>query len=122
MTNLPKTGVLPVMLYLCLSIAFVAPAPGGSPQPPSSDASSGSATITVVGATATTTDGPAFARSDGQAHGRLTMLRVDVDCVEARPRVARRALAAAIGLNLVDHFPKEREAVTTIDLTKSTAS
>ncbi|MCP4836443.1 MAG: hypothetical protein GY895_16940 [Phycisphaera sp.] len=116
MMNLLKTGVLPALLFLCLSNTSHGPVANASPQDATPNSTPARADITVVGATATTTDGPRFARSDGQAHGRLRMLRVDVDCVDATPRVARRVLAAAIGLNLVDHFPREREAVTTIDL------
>lgn len=116
MMNLLKTGVLPALLFLCLSNAPHGSVANASPQDAASDSPPVRADIIVVGATATSADGPKFARSDGQAHGRLRMLRVDVDCVEAPPRVVRRALATAIGLNLVDHFPREREAVTTIDL------
>lgn len=110
-----NAGLMPALLSLCLltagSTTTMAWSQDGTPE-----IDEPRTRVAVVGATTVGSDGPRYARTDAQVHGRLSMLQLDIDCVEARPRTVRRAFAEAVGLNLVDHFPKERETVTTIDL------
>ncbi|MBC03445.1 MAG: hypothetical protein CMJ34_09125 [Phycisphaerae bacterium] len=109
-----NAGVLPALLSACLTASTSASS--GAASQDGSLPESPRAEVTVVGATSVAPDGPRHARTDAQAHGRLSMLLLNLDCIEARPRTVRRAFADAVGLNLVDHFPKDRETVTTIDL------
>lgn len=109
-------GLLPALLFLCL-YAIADGSPQASPEDEArSRAEEPRVAVRVIGATETSPEGPRYARTDAQVHGRLSMLLVSIDAVDARPRSLRRSLAAALGLNLVDHFPKDREMVTEIDL------
>lgn len=69
-----------------------------------------------------TASGPAanarfsIARDSGEVHGRLVSRRLDIDCVDAAPRSVRRQFATALGLNLVDHFPRAEEVPIRIDV------
>ena len=113
MHELIHAGLASVALFLA------SPAAAQDAEAPSTDredVARSHAAVRVVGATETSREGPTHARSDAQAHGRLSMLRIDVDCLDADPREARRAFAKALGLNLVDHFPRDREATLRVDL------
>lgn len=62
--------------------------------------------VEVASALKTRADnGSLWARTDGDVHGRLAFLRVNVVCHENDPRAVRAALATSLRLNLVDHFP-----------------
>lgn len=65
--------------------------------------------VQVVDAIRTAPDGPVWATSNAEAHGRLTLLRVDVECPGSSPRDARRALMRTLGLNLVEYGPRPRD-------------
>ncbi len=65
--------------------------------------------VEVVEADRTIPSGNRWARSDGEVHGRLVHLRLDLEFEDAPPRKVRRALARELGLNLIDHFPKDTE-------------
>ena len=108
-----NAGLMPALLSTCLATSVSAGFPQDDPAP---EVETRRTEVMVVGSSAVAQDGPRYARTDAQAHGRLSMLQLTLDCIEARPRTVRRAFAEAVGLNLVDHFPKERETVTTIDL------
>lgn len=62
---------------------------------------------TVVEAIRSHSSGPRWATTNAEAHGRLTLLKVDVDFRNVSARAARGALANAIGLNLVEHGTNE---------------
>lgn len=64
------------------------------------------ATVRVVGFERSSETGGRWAKTDGETHGRLAFLRVDIDAEDASPRSLRRAFARAIGVNLIDHFPR----------------
>jgi hypothetical protein len=49
--------------------------------------------------------GDRWANTNGEVHGRLAYLRLDIVCDESDPKAVRKALASALGLNFVDHFP-----------------
>ncbi len=57
-----------------------------------------------------------IARDSREIHGRLVASRLDIDCVDAAPRTVRRQFATALGLNLVDHFPRAEEVPIRIDV------
>ena len=126
MPTTKNAGLMPAKLFACLvSCSLVSSQAwsqaggsqaGGSQTESRPESDPRRTEVTVVGATTVTPDGPRYARNDAQVHGRLSMLQLDVNCIDARPRTVRRAVAEAVGLNLVDHFPRERETVTTIDL------
>ena len=116
MPTTKNAGLMPVMMSMCLAGSASLSGPAWSQEASEGEADAPRSELTVVGASALSPEGPRYARTDGQVHGRLSMLQLDVDCIDARPRTVRRAFAEAVGLNLVDHFPKERETTTTIDL------
>ena len=111
-----NAGLKPALLSMCLAVATMTSSEAWSQEDSRPEEDASRISVTVVGATTVSPDGPRYARTDAQVHGRLSMLQLDVDCIDAQPRAVRRALADALGLNFVDHFPKERETVTKIDL------
>lgn len=71
--------------------------------------------IRVVSAERSSGEGGPHARTDAEVHGRLSLLRLDLECIDAEPRAVRRAFARALGLNLIDHFPRELESTVRVD-------
>lgn len=72
--------------------------------------------VQVVDAERTSPSGSRWARTDGEVHGRLVHLRLDLEFDDAAPRKVRRALARALGLNLIDHFPKDDDATPGVSM------
>lgn len=107
---LPIAGPAAVAILSC-AITITAAAPPDEPAPP-----------TPAPLISITANGPSdsstlrIARDSGEVHGRLVSHRLDVDCLDAPPRTARRRLASALGLNLIDHFPRAEEAPIRIDV------
>ena len=60
--------------------------------------------VKVLSASRTAKGDNHWARTDGEVHGRLAYLRIDVICDGCNPRAVRKAFANAIGVNLIDHF------------------
>ncbi len=71
--------------------------------------------IRVVSAKRTGDEGGRHARTDAEVHGRLALLRLDLECVDAEPRAVRRAFARVLGLNLIDHFPRKLESTIRVE-------
>lgn len=82
---------------LMIGIACAAPTAHADEQPPF---------VEVTSAQQTRPDnGSLWARTNGDVHGRLAFLRVNLVCNESDPKSVRAALATTLRLNLVDHFP-----------------
>ena len=67
--------------------------------------------VRVLSATRSSDQTSRWARTDGEAHGRLAFLRIDLVCDGCDPKAARKAFARALGLNLIDHFTRKSDDV-----------
>jgi hypothetical protein len=105
--QMPIAGPAAVAILLC-AITVTAAAPPDEPAPPTPR-------ISITASGQPESSALRIARDSREVHGRLVSHRLDIDCVDAPPRTARRRLASALGLNLIDHFPRAEEVPIRID-------
>ena len=96
MQTTKNAGLLPALLSVCLAGSATVSSEAWSQEHSPPEVDTRQTEVTVVGATAVTPDGPRYARTNAQVHGRLSMLQLDLNCVDARPRTVRRAFADAL--------------------------